>query len=61
MAKKKIKPIILPEYNTNFNILPSNLFHPIVYFHLKEFPRNFLKRAFYLKRNNKNKLESNIK
>jgi len=48
MAKKKIKPIILPEYNTNFNILPSNLFHPIVYFHLKEFPRNFLERNAHL-------------
>jgi hypothetical protein len=34
--------------NTNFNILPRHLFHPIIFSHLTQFPTNFTARYYTL-------------
>lgn len=38
------------DYSTNFNILPARLFHPIVFIHLKDFPRSLRERFDFMKK-----------
>ena len=48
--KPKPQYNFVTEYSTNFNILPAHLFHPIVYTHLKDFPRGLTQRNEYMKK-----------
>ena len=38
------------EHSTNFNVLPARIFHPIIYTHLKDFPRSLSQRFDYMKK-----------